>query len=146
MLSEGRRKLIKELDAMLLAHEKREQGKFDKLWSLLGVDKVEAERFEKIHGDMPAIIRNVKYISISSGYIARIHVLRDEPNAAQRSISQFAEFMDRTLKTVDAENSLYPDRLRQPIRELITISNGATKAWIDERDLIVDASYEELLP
>src|SRR5439155_13155192 len=124
-LNEGRRKLIKELDAMLLTHGKREQSQLDKLWRLLGVDKIEAERFEKIHTDVSSIVRNLKYINISSAYIARIHVVRNEPNAAQRSLSQFAEFTGRTVKIMDTENSLYPLGLRQGIRELITISNGA---------------------
>ncbi len=146
MLNEGRRKLIKEIDAMLLTHGKRDERVLDKLWRKLGIDRVEAERFEKIHADVPPLVRNLRYINIGSAYIARIHVVRNEPDAAQRSLSQFAEFTDGTLKAVDVENTLYPNELRNGVRELVTLSNGAIRTWIDGGDLIVDATYEELLP
>jgi len=46
---------------------------------------------------------------------------------------------------MDVENSLYPNELRHSIRDLVMLSNSGIRTWIDGGDLIVDATYEELL-
>ena len=142
-LNEGRRALFGELESML-AHQKREGEFLDRLWRVIGVDKPEVEFFKRLEKDRPRVAESIKYTNLSSAYIFRLHVLVDEQEAAEQSKRQYVEFCDLVLGKIREEDSLHPHELVEATRGFRQLGQRARSLTDAQRDLVIEARYEEL--
>lgn len=144
-LNEGRTALFGELESML-TNQKRDPILWDKVWRLLfRVDKPEVEFFNKFENDRPKVVESIKYINLASAYIFRIHALLDEHEAAEHSKLQYSKFCNLVLGNVREEDSLHPYELVESTRGLKQLGARVESLTRLERDLVIEATYEELI-
>lgn len=140
-LNEGRTELFGELTYMLTSAP-REPVISDMLWKIFGVDKREADYFNKCSESRSRLIENIRQINLGSAYLFRTYALLDEPEAANRSRIQYLEFCDLVLGGIREEDSVHPYELVEATRSLLV--SRAASAEKDDKEITVEFSYGEI--